>query len=155
MYRKGLDTYRQTDILTADPKRLVMMCYQGAIDNLKTAKRRFEDREYEAKAKAIQKAQDFIDELRHSLDFEKGGEIANNLESLYNYMTRRLLHADVNGEIETFEEVIGMLEELKGAWDEIFFANKKHRDIVTHGSHMSGQFDNPVLSAAYGPPARS
>lgn len=154
MHGQGFDAYRQTDILTSNPKRLVMMCYEGAIDNLKIAKRKLIDHEYEAKSRAVQKAQDIIDELSHSLDFEKGGEIATNLDNLYNYMTRRLLRAEVHREVEPLEEVTGMLEELKGAWDEIFCGNKKPSEVVPSGVHVSDQVDNPVLSAAYGPPAR-
>ena len=91
MYANGFDAYRQTNVLTADPKKLVIMCYEGAITNLRVARERYLSGEYEAKAKAVQKAQDIISELMHALDFEEGGQIARNLEALYNYMTRRIL----------------------------------------------------------------
>ena len=54
-----------------------------------------------------------------SLDFEKGGEIANNLRSLYGYMLKRILYADVNRDMGAIDEVIGMLSELLSAWQEV------------------------------------
>ncbi len=78
------------------------MCYEGAIDSLKLAKQKINEKDYEEKAKAIIKAQDIIDELLCSLDLEKGGAIAKNLSSLYNYMLRRILYGDVNKDIRRY-----------------------------------------------------
>ena len=101
------------------------MCYEGAISNLKVSKESYLHGEYEAKAKAMQKAQNIITELMQALDFEKGGQIAKNLDSLYNYMIRRITEGDVKRDIKAIEEVVGMLEELKGAWEEIFYGSKE------------------------------
>jgi len=121
MYSNGIQDYRRTNVITADPKRLVLMCYEGAIENLKIGKQRYIEKDYEGKGKAITKAQDIINELLCSLDFEKGGAIAKNLDSLYNYMSRRIIHADVNKDLSALNEVIGMLNELKSAWEEVFY----------------------------------
>ena len=115
----GIQSYRKTNVVTSDPGRLVVMCYEGAIDSLKLAKEKMREKNYEKKAKAIIKAQDIINELLCSLDLEKGGEIANNLSGLYNYMLRRILHGDVNRDMDAIEEVIGMLNELLSAWREL------------------------------------
>ena len=131
MYANGFDAYRQTNVLTADSKRLVIMCYEGAISNLKIARERYLAGEYEAKAKDMQKAQDIIGELMQALDFEKGGEIARNLDAIYNYMQRRLLDAEVKRDIKAIDEVAGMLEELKAAWEEIFYGGKKDADMAS------------------------
>ncbi|MEE8397519.1 MAG: flagellar export chaperone FliS [Desulfobacterales bacterium] len=120
MYQpNGARSYRSTKVVTSDPGRLVIMCYEGAIDQLKIAKRKDAEEEFEARAEAIKKAEDIINELVCSLDFKKGGIIARNLESLYNYMTRRILGADANKKISMLDEVIGMLGELKSAWEEV------------------------------------
>jgi len=119
MHSNGIQSYRRTNVTTADPKKLVLMCYEGTIDSLKIARQKIVERDYEAKGKALTKAQDIINELLHSLDFEKGGSIAKSLDSLYNYMLRRILDADQKKEISAIEEVIGMLNELKSAWEEI------------------------------------
>ena len=128
MYNSGLQSYRKTKVLTADPKRLVLMCYEGAIDSLKIAKNSYAEKDFEGKYTAIIKAQDIINELQCSLDFEKGGAIATNLNSLYNYMIKRILHADINRDMKAIDEVIVMLNELRFAWEEIFY-NKQNNNI--------------------------
>jgi len=120
MYNNGVQSYRKTDVITADPKKLIIMCYEGAIDNLKLGKQKLAEKDYEGKTRAFSKSQDFIDELLCALDFEKGGAIARNLEALYNYMLRRILHGNVNQDMEAIDEVIFMLSELQSAWEEIF-----------------------------------
>jgi len=126
MYSNGIQDYRRTSVVTADPKRLVLMCYEGAIDNLKIGRQKIIEKDYEAKSKALIKAQDIINELLCSLDFEKGGSIAKNLDSLYNYMLRKIIHVDLKKDISAIHEVIGMLNELKSAWEEIFYKQGKN-----------------------------
>ena len=119
MYCNGIQSYRKTNVITSDPGRLIIMCYEGAIDSLKLAKEKIKEKNYEKKAKAIIKARDVINELLCSLDFEKGGEIAHNLSSLYGYMLRRILYGDLNRDMGAIDEVIGMLNELLSAWQEV------------------------------------
>ena len=133
MYSNGFQSYRKTNVITADPKRLVLMCYEGAIENLKIARNRYAEKDYEGKASVVNKAQNIINELQCSLDFEKGGSIAGNLESLYNYMSRRILHADLNKDVGAIDEVIGMLSELKSAWEEVFFKQPGEIESKTIG----------------------
>ena len=143
MNGNGIDAYRQTNVITADPKRLVLMCYEGAIENLKIAKNRYVENDYEGKCAVVNKAQDIIDELLCSLDFEKGGSIAGNLESLYNYMLRRILHAEVDRDMSAIDEVIGMLSELKSAWEEVFFKQIGEIESETIGfDEETGQVSN-------------
>ena len=119
MDRNGAYAYRQTDIMTAEPKKLVLMCYEGAIGSLKQAKRQYEGKDYEAKARSVQRFQDIIGELLCGLDFDKGGQIATNLKSIYDYAVRRVLQADIARDIKGFDEVVGLLEELKETWEQI------------------------------------
>jgi flagellar protein FliS len=114
-------------VITADPRRLVLMCYEGAIRNLKIAKAKYVSRDYEEKARALIKAQDFICALNSSLDFEKGGEIASNLQALYNYMMHHLTEADLKRDLKAMDHIIWMLVELKSAWEEIL--NGHHKEI--------------------------
>ncbi len=125
MNSKGIQDYRRTNVITADPKRLVLMCYEGAIDSLKIGKQKIIEKDYEGKGKAIVKTKDIINELLCSLNFEKGGSIAKSLDSLYNYMLRRIIHADLDKDISAIDEVIGMLNELKSAWEEAFYKQDK------------------------------
>lgn len=121
MDSNGTQSYRRTKVLTADPKRLVLMCYEGTIDSLKIGKQQIAQKDYEGKARALTKAQDIINELLCALDYEKGGSIAKNLDSLYNYMLRRIIHVDLKNDLRAVDEVIGMLTELKAAWEEILY----------------------------------
>ena len=134
MYCNGVQSYRKTNITTSDPLRLVIICYEGVIDNLKLAKEKIKEKDYEEKAKALIKAQDIIAELKCSLDFEKGGEIANNLESLYNYMLRRILQGDINKNIGPIDEVIKMFKELLSAWQEV--ASRRDSEIQPAEKHF-------------------
>jgi flagellar protein FliS len=124
MYSNGIQIYRKTNVVTADPKRLVLMCYEGAIDCLKIGKQKIAEKDYEGKGKSIAKARGIIAELKTSLNFEQGGTIAANLDSLYNYMLKRITEADLENDVQAFEDVIGMLGELKSAWEEIFYVQK-------------------------------
>ena len=127
MYCNGVQSYRKTNITTSDPLRLIILCYEGVIDNLKLAKKKLEEKDYEKKSRALIKARDIIEELMCSLDFDKGGEIANNLESLYNYMFRKILQGDVNKDIGAIDEVIGICGDLLSAWQEV--ASKPHSKV--------------------------
>src|SRR5574340_702530 len=115
MTGKGMGTYQEISFLTADPKKLILICYRQAILSLKAAHEHYLAKEYEAKAKSLQKALDIIAELNSALDFEKGGSIAKNLDALYKYMTRSLLEADINRDVSMFTAIIKMLEELESA----------------------------------------
>lgn len=119
MYSGGIQTYRKNHILTADPKRLILLCYEGAIDYLTIAKAKYLSKDYEGKAKALSRAQDFISELLCSLNLEQGGVIAQNLKALYNYMLMRLLRGDLARDLNAYDEVIQMLKKLKSAWESL------------------------------------
>jgi flagellar secretion chaperone FliS len=119
MYRNVANTYQQANVLTANPLKLVLMCYEGAIGSLKLARDSYLAKEYEIKGRSLQKAMDIIDELNATIDMEKGGEIAANLRSLYTFMTGTLIEADLKRDLKVFDEVIHMLEELESAWKQI------------------------------------
>lgn len=127
MYEEALNSYQRVNYLTADPLKLVLLCYKGAISNLRIAKEAYVKKDYEQKAKAITKAIDILSELNSSLDMEKGGCIAKNLRSLYNFMTRSLIEADLKKDIAMFDKIIILLEELESAWQGIgmFLVNGK------------------------------
>lgn len=148
MHRNGINAYRQTDVTTADPLKLVLMCYGKAISNLKTAKEKYAAGEYEPKAKALQKVHDIISLLMQSLDFEKGGAIAENLKSLYTYMMRRLTEGDLQQDLQAFDEVIEMLEELESGWEEISSAPRRDR-AADAGSPWDVEEGKTTVAGAY------
>jgi flagellar protein FliS len=110
----------ETGVLAASPHKLIVMLFEGALLALNTAARQMEAGDIAAKGLAISKAIAIIDNgLRASLDLKAGGEIAANLDALYEYMGNRLLLANRENRVEMLEEVIRLLGELKGAWDAI------------------------------------
>lgn len=119
MYEGATESYRQTNFLSADPLKLVRMCYGGAIGSLKLSRDAYIARDYAAKGNALIKALDIINELSTSLDMKRGGEVAKNLRALYLFMTQALLDADLKKNLKVFDDVIRMLEELQSAWQEI------------------------------------
>jgi len=129
MVGAGFRAYQKTDVVTADPKKLVIMCYDGAIFSLRQAKAKFYAKEYEAKGNAIQNALDILNELRGALDFEKGGEIARNLESLYAYWTQQIINADLKRDLRKLDPVISMLEEIKSALEEAYYGRREGQTL--------------------------
>ena len=119
MYGNKAGAYKQVAIMTTDPGHLVILCYEGVIQNLNMAVAHYSAGALEEKAAALAKALDFIGELNRALDFEKGGEIAASLHALYNYISRRIMEGDLKRNITAFEEVIQIITELKSAWEEI------------------------------------
>ncbi|MCX8117538.1 MAG: flagellar export chaperone FliS [Desulfobacterota bacterium] len=116
----GYQAYERSKLLTSDPKRLVLLCYEEAVRSLEEARARYLCEDYEAKARAVQKALDLLNHLREALDFEKGGEIARNLDRLYGFMIAHLLKSDQRKDVKGIDQVSKMLQELKWAWEEAF-----------------------------------
>jgi flagellar protein FliS len=125
MYQHATRSYEQANYFTADPLRLVLMCYEGAISSLKLARESYLAKDYATKGRALLKAMDIIHELNASLDMQKGGEIAANLRSLYLFMTKALTEADLKRDLTVFEQVIHMLEELEGEWKALMELNAR------------------------------
>lgn len=118
-YGKISRHYNRTSIETASNLDLVVMCYEKSIQLLKQAKVHFIEKEIEEKTCKLQKALDIINELQCSLNTEKGGQIAVNLQSIYIYLTQKLISGDINKDISAFDEAVNILSELKEAWDHI------------------------------------
>jgi len=109
----------QTGIEDASPHRLIQMLMDGALSRIAKAKSHLKKDETEEKGINISMAISIIGGLRDSLDHDGGGNIASNLDNLYEYMTLRLIEANVNNNIEMLEEVSKLLGEIKSAWDSI------------------------------------
>ena len=112
----GLNAYQETAVLTQNKGRIIVMLYDGAIKFLKQAIHDLEANNYEAKGRDIAKAQDIILELNTVLDMDAGGEVAQNLRSLYNFMNKHLNQANTRSDPLMIREVIALLEELNQSW---------------------------------------
>ena len=122
MNKGAYKQYNQVQIKTANRGKLIVMLYQGAIRFMKKAIMHLDQKDMEGKGNALIRAQDIILELTYALDQEsldRGDELALNLQRLYLYSYRRLVHANIHMEVEPIQEVIGLLEDLLEAWEQI------------------------------------
>lgn len=109
----------QAQAAAADPHRLIQMLMEGGLTRLAQARGAMERQQTALKGELIGKAIGIVGGLRQGLDLEQGGEIAVNLDSLYDYMTRRLMEANVQNDPAILEEVSSLLREVKDGWDAI------------------------------------
>jgi flagellar protein FliS len=109
----------KTRLADADPYEIIQMLMNGVMDSLALAKGAIERKDLENKSKAISKASAIIASLRSSLDLKLGGEVAENLNALYEYMNERLLDASLTNDIKIIDEVANLFREIKSAWEAI------------------------------------
>ena len=124
MSRSPLAAYAQisTEIAseTADPHRLILMLFEGARVAISMARLHMERKEIPEKGAAISKAIDIINNgLLVSLDSESGGELAERLAALYEYISQRLLWANLKNNLAALDEANRLLGELQSAWVQI------------------------------------
>ncbi|WP_095505982.1 flagellar export chaperone FliS [Paraferrimonas sedimenticola] len=121
--RGSLQAYRKVDIesqvAAASPHRLVQMLFNGALERLARTRYAMEQNDMALKGEQLNKAQGIISGLRGSLDMEQGGEISQNLDALYDYMTRQLAAANMANDVNIIDEISGLLREVKAGWDAI------------------------------------
>jgi len=110
---------KQTGVEGANPHQLIQMLYEGAIENMARAKGCMERKDFSGKGDTLGRAINIIGGLQSFLDKEKGGEVAENLDALYDYMSRRLFEASKDNDIAILDEVIGLVREVKTGWEGI------------------------------------
>lgn len=103
----------------ADPHTLIQMLIDGALERINSAKYYMVQQDTAKKGEDISRAITIIDGLITSLDMDNGGEIAQNLLSLYDYMQRRLVEANLNNAMEPLNEVTALFNEIKAGWSAI------------------------------------
>jgi flagellar protein FliS len=122
--RHALSAYVTTGIETAvpeaDPHRLVMMLFEGALAAIADARLNMVRGQIAARGKAISKAISIVDQgLKCSLDKARGGELAERLDALYEYICGRLFEANAQSRTEYLDEAERLLDQIYGAWAEI------------------------------------
>ncbi len=121
--RSAMREYEQvgarSQVEGASPERLIQLMLEGALDRVSLARGAMENGETAAKGERISKAISLVEGLRASLDHERGGELAGNLDALYEYASRRLLEANLRNDVAILDEVSNLLREIKQAWDRL------------------------------------
>jgi flagellar protein FliS len=110
--------YRQNAVMAATPEQLVVMLYEQLIISLKKADRQIRAKDFAGKAESLVKANDIVLELLASLDFEKGGEIASRLASLYGFFTQEISTVGRTLDTARIAQLVEMAEELHDSWSQ-------------------------------------
>lgn len=147
----------ESSVSGADPHKLILMLYQGAILAIALAKNQIRRNEIAAKGASISKAIMIIDEgLKASLDQNVGGGLAQNLSALYDYMNQRLLIANLKNDIRVLDEVSNLLTDLRGAWESIGQTASPLANVLPMPARMpemaAPQFTAPRFSAQVASP---
>jgi flagellar protein FliS len=124
MFASPIASYQQisleSSVRGADPHHLIVLLFEGADAALARAQSQLQDKDIEGKSESLSRAIAIILEgLSASLNLEAGGDLAQNLAALYDYMTRRLIHANVHNDASAISEVQGLLREIGDAWREM------------------------------------
>lgn len=114
---KSVAVSSQKDV--ASPYRMVQMLLAGALERLARAKSAMEQNQPAQKGELIGSAMAIVAELQAALDVEAGGELAANLDNLYDFAARELMQANSENNVERLENAAGVLREIKAAWDAI------------------------------------
>ncbi len=129
MYGKNAHSIYQTQqVTTADKGRLLLMMYEGAIKFLRQSKAGLEAGDIAKFCRFLSKAQAIIAELMNTLDFEKGGKIAQDLDRLYDFMLFYLTEANIHQDGQRIEKTISLINTIYSAFKEIIEDNKSARD---------------------------
>lgn len=110
----------ESNVFAASPHKLIVLLYEGAEHAVRMAIRHIADQEYMLKSAAVSKALNIVqDGLRAALDPAHGGELAGQLDALYGYMGQRIMLANLRNDPAPLHEVLGLLRELREAWQQI------------------------------------
>ena len=120
---KAIESYGQvknvTGVAQSNNVELIQMLFDGLVESLSAAKGHIQHNSIPEKGKAISRATRIVLGLQGALDFEKGGDLASNLNELYSYVTRRLIHVNLHNDLKALEEIFGLMSEIREAWDTV------------------------------------
>ena len=118
------NTYQSVQVTTTDKGRLLLMMYEGAIKFLRQAKAGLEENDIAKFCRFLSKGQAIIAELMNTLDFEKGGTIARDLDRLYDFMLFYLTEANLYRDAKRINKTISLIETIYAAYKDIIEGNK-------------------------------
>ena len=146
-YTNAISTYRETRVKTASQGQLIIMLYDEAVKHLDrglelldlNTRGKKNPGNIEKISKSILKVQEIITELTVSLDFEQGGDIAQNLFSLYTWFNKELLESNIHHDIKRITAVRNQLNELRSAWSVIIAkSNSETTGKAVTGVNIAG-----------------
>ena len=108
-----------TQTTYASPHQLMLMLFDGAIEAMSFTIGAIENNNFELRSKQNSRSITIINGMRECLDMETGGELADNLYSLYQYMTKELFKASFKNDVDTIKNIQTMLKDIRGSWEKI------------------------------------
>jgi flagellar protein FliS len=139
-YSNYQNAYKKASVNTLDQTKLIIMLYDGAIKNASFAVEHMKSGQIEKVHDCLIKTKNIVTELMATLNMDRGGDIAKNLQSLYSYMFSQLIEANMNKKTEPVVIVIDLLKELRAAWTQI--NSKKKNDAKTQNDQEKGMMQN-------------
>lgn len=121
----AMNAYMQNSINTASREKLLLMLYEGLVRFIRQGIAGIDEKDTNKANTNFKKAQNIIAEFMVSLNVKAGGDMAKNLNLLYDYMKRRLVEANINKDKTIAEEILGYAEELKSAFEEAYKMTRK------------------------------
>jgi flagellar secretion chaperone FliS len=115
--------YQNNSVNTASPGELTLMLYNGCLKFINLAKKAMEDKNSEVKNTNIQKAQNIVNELMVTLNMDV--KISKNLQSLYDYLNRRLMEANIRNDVSILNEVEEFMTEFRDTWKQVIQTNRQ------------------------------
>ncbi len=144
MYSKNAHTaYQSVQVTTTDRGRLLLMMYDGGLKFLRQAKAGLENNDVAKFCRFLTKGQAIIAELMNTLDFEKGGEIARDLDRLYDFMLFYLTEANLYRDTKRVDKVIELLDQVYSAYREIILNRPQVAEVS--GEEKKDKKDGPRL----------
>jgi flagellar protein FliS len=153
-YGRHVQAYRTNQVMTADPGAILLMLYQGALEFLRQAKDAMERKDMAEKGMFINKTLAIVSELLTSLNFDIGGDMARNLESLYLFMIDHITNANLYNDPRLLDETITLLSTLKEGWQGAVASERKRiaEETATHSLNprpsLSTRYESTVTTRA-------
>ena len=127
----GYQSYRQQQIEGAGPMGLVLLMYEALVQSLVRARKAIESEDYELRYEQSIRAMRALLELLDAIDYEKGGDLAGYLASMYIYMHDRLLEAQTGDLMNAIDEVLDLTQTLREGWQEVADMEEKKGNIAS------------------------
>ena len=118
-YSNRPNSYHEIAVQTSSPAKLVVMLYEGSVRFLRQGINAMQAKDLERKRQSIDRAVAVIHHLQGTLDTDKGGQIAAELDRLYSYITSRIMEGSGKLEVAPLEEAIKLLTTLLSGWEEV------------------------------------
>ena len=118
-------SYQTNAVQTASPGELTLMLYNGCLKFIAQAKKAIEEKNIEARNTNLLKAQKIIQELMVTLNMEY--EVAKSMMTMYDYIYRRLVEANIKSDISILEEVEGYVKEFRDTWKQVIQMNRQRQ----------------------------